>query len=388
MGFDYSCHPIDENLIKERILPFVMGDGNIDDLVAEAIRVRNIAHECKRWARAVSDLESRMRKAQMKELPRELESVAVPVRKKNFFDKILRRTPPTRMEERTRYPKTTGIPGYDCDLHLYGRPFFIDEEDSNQVAASYQKYLLSDLTLVPNLALEALESINAKMNQLPSDVSEGARKIMQRFYPLRDHLVLPAADLRTDLQIADSIMRPMNIIRDVWLNRNQKNHSIVLDGEQILSAKCIPTIPYYCVMLAASLIPGWMGRGYNTPSSLLSEVGVDTDRIFVPPTRLFESVIAVDSRAGDSIDTHCFEHNSLGGYVEPKAVGALVALLEKHKDEILHLYAKDGVATESQKNEMLLDWRKAMEPAHYALKHGFGFMEASDIYSGFLGDLN
>ncbi len=388
MGNDFSCHPIDERVIRERILPYVMGNGNIDDLVAEAIRVKKISTECKRWATASSMLESEIFSVQSKELPRGVSLEEVPIRKKNFLDKLLGRTPATHKVKREIYQKTTGIPGFDCDLHLYGRPFFIDGDDPDQVITSYQKYLLSDLNHVPNLALETLESITSKVNQLPSDVSEEAIKIMLRFYPLRDNLVLPAANMMTDHEIANSIMNSINIIRDVWQNRNNKNHSIVVDSQKILSEKYMKEIPYYTILFATSLMPGWMGRGYNTPSNMLSEVGADIENLFAAPTKLFESIIAVDSRVKTNLISNDYEQNSLGSYVEPSAVADLVALLEKHKEDIINLNSGTAARAESLRRDMLLDWQKAMEAARCALKYGYGFMEASDIYSGFLDNLN
>lgn len=49
MGYDVSYHPVDLTLIQERILPYIAGEGDIDDLVEDAVRLSQTRFRANQW---------------------------------------------------------------------------------------------------------------------------------------------------------------------------------------------------------------------------------------------------------------------------------------------------------------------------------------------------
>ena len=68
---------------------------------------------------------------------------------------------------------------------------------------------------------------------------------------------------------------------------------------------------------------------------------------------------------------------------------AFVDLLTKHRRELILAghQGKEGTADLDQLPGMA-DFIKIFEPAVYALRHGYGFIEAAEIYSVILGPMN
>jgi hypothetical protein len=53
MGYDVSYHPVDVALVRDRVLPWVLGQGpgsGLDDVVSEGMRIRRIRWRAKAWA--------------------------------------------------------------------------------------------------------------------------------------------------------------------------------------------------------------------------------------------------------------------------------------------------------------------------------------------------
>jgi hypothetical protein len=92
MGYDVSYHPVDVELLHERVLPFILGqttEDDIGDLVGTGMRIREIRWRAKAWA-----LGARHRMGR-----------------------------------------------YDPFLYVWGRPFFITSADADAVAEDVLRYL-------------------------------------------------------------------------------------------------------------------------------------------------------------------------------------------------------------------------------------------------------
>ena len=68
-------------------------------------------------------------------------------------------------------------------------------------------------------------------------------------------------------------------------------------------------------------------------------------------------------------------------------MAAFVDLLTRHRRELI--LAWQNRPYDAANFDMLAaDFNKILEPATYALRHGYGFIEAAEVHSGILGWMN
>src|SRR5262245_40488968 len=111
MGFDTSHHPVDEVLVRERILPWLAGRGAIEDLEREAIRIERVRHRAKAWALGALKIDGAL----------------------------------------------------DSQLHVWGRPFLVVGDDPAAVSAAIDEYLAATPASVDAIATRHLASIDASL---------------------------------------------------------------------------------------------------------------------------------------------------------------------------------------------------------------------------------
>lgn len=56
MGYDVSAHPVDVDLIQDRLLPYVQGEGDIDDLIQDAVRLAQVRFRANAWGLGLVNL--------------------------------------------------------------------------------------------------------------------------------------------------------------------------------------------------------------------------------------------------------------------------------------------------------------------------------------------
>lgn len=110
MGYDVSFHPVPLELIQERLIPYLLGEGSLEDLLQTAVRRVRVRARAKAWAQAVQRLES----------------------------------PPRR---------------FDPSLHLWGRPFFLVVDDTDGALDAYEQYLRATPEQADALAAEQLHAL-------------------------------------------------------------------------------------------------------------------------------------------------------------------------------------------------------------------------------------
>jgi hypothetical protein len=111
MGYDSSYHPIAIDFVQEQLLPYLLGEGDIEPLLRSALLRNRIRARAKAWALAVHRLSPAPRR-------------------------------------------------FDPHLHLWGRPFFIVVDDTEVVLDTYDLYLTAtDEQQVDAIALEQLHAI-------------------------------------------------------------------------------------------------------------------------------------------------------------------------------------------------------------------------------------
>jgi hypothetical protein len=199
----------------------------------------------------------------------------------------------------------------------------------------------------------------------------------------------------TAAQHAKRFARETQLWRFVFLNRDsgrslpEEFQDPDGEGDQgVPASDYLPMLPLRMAGFAAELLPGWMSRGYGFATSLFDKIGVKTSHLFETPEPLFRDLVKAAPAVRDGLNTTIVENFCLGGYVPPQKMKAFVDLLIKHERAMVLAFHQGPVPTAEQMKFMAEDYIKILEPATYALKKGFGYLEAAEIYSGPLGWAN
>jgi hypothetical protein len=151
--------------------------------------------------------------------------------------------------------------------------------------------------------------------------------------------------------------------------------------DQPTANELLPALPQSMVSFASALLPGWMNRGNNHASFLFDKIGVKASDLFETPEALFAPLVKQAPVMAEALSSTISGNFELGGYVPPQKVAAFVERLEKHKIALSTAWGEGAT-------ELSPDYIKIIEPARYALKHGYGYLEAAEVYSGPLGMMN
>jgi hypothetical protein len=396
VGYDISNHPIEPHLIRDRLIPFVMGEGDVDDLIDRAVKVGRVAREAERWGKAVLQLDLTISREQREVAPERIQEFQVPAREPNLFDRWFKRTIPTVTRQQKIPGWTTGIPGFDSDLHYWGRPFFISADSTEDVLSIYQQYLETapdDSDRLQALIARSIHHLEEQRTFVRSETSPEAIEVLNQFFPLSEHLELEEdREYLTQNKLRQRAGQTLHLLREAYQKRDQEVQLPIFGGRQTETPRRILSSALNeMVNFAAILLPGWMGRGYVWPTALFEKIGVDVSHIFEKPTALFEPLLSELTELHDELHPSIPANFSLGGYVPPDKIGEFVELLHQHKWDLVFAWEEDGADRNlepAQLAEWTPDWLKIVEPATYAQQHGLGFIEAAEIYSGPFGWMN
>jgi hypothetical protein len=362
MGYDISNHAVDTRLMTERLIPALLRQASIGDLLDRASNLAVVAAQANRWGLRVTQL----------------------------CDDLWAKQDDAGIEETLR------LPGFHSDLSVWGRPFFIvaDTVDESLAAfASYMECSHEDLAAVDRIAASMLAKLDAQRSLLPRDKHAAAAAIVDTFYPLAHHLPEPKNQETPNLASTRAYLEAvLTTYQDGWAQRNTDRiiESKVLD-EPAAAADLARSAPYTLLNLASQVLPGWMGRGYVWPTQLFEKIGVPVSHLFETPTALFEPLVRAFPAIEESFGTTIVYNYSLGGYVRPENVPALRALLQKHERELILAWmepAQVAAMGPDEISEISADYQKILEPVVLAERNGYGFIEAAEIYSGFMGVMN
>lgn len=389
MGFDISNHAVDVAAIKQRIVPFVRGhEVSVDDLIARAARLNCIKFRANAWGLGLVEESQALWNRQYSL------GIARRVRwrePQGLLARLFRRPPTFKDGE---VPQVTGIPGFDSDLSVWGRPFFIVADTTEEALEDFGAYMaLPDAWpgAVDALAQRMLAKLDARRGEPLDDFDPRVLKVLDDAYPFLSR-VQPNEDREP----------PDEAVTAQWLQREFGRARFVFDkrySDEVLAGEdeeepvpvreLAPTLAYRVLNLAAQNLPGWMGRGRVWPTALFQTIGVPVSHVFERPTSLFEDLLRDVPETEDTLRTTITENFCLGGYVPPQKMQAFVDLLTKHRRELVLAWReRRREPTESELDEVASDFKKILEPATYAARNGFGFIEASEVYSGILGWMN
>jgi hypothetical protein len=290
VGYDVSFHPVDVELIRTRLIPFIRGEGDIDDLVQRAVRLAKVRFRANAWGLGALDC--------------------------------------GKGEEKTA---AMAIPDhFDSHLHVWGRPFFITDESPEDVSSSIDLYLAAS----------------------PREVDGIARSMLHKLKPGLEKHVQPSTGgkLPSDNNLNRGLRARMEFLRAAYAAL-QRGETIEMNDEEVDAADALAgNVPLLVLDFAANFQPGWMARGYVWPTHLLSEAGLESDveDLFGAPAYFLEP-LSKEVKGLNYLDLEptITSNYTVGGYVSPADVPKLRALLEDHRDRILE--ANEGCENDLRK---------------------------------------
>lgn len=348
MGYDVSAHPVDVELIQNRILPYIRGEGDISDLVETAVRLAQVRFRANAWGLGLVNLSSEEFDAKRK-------------KPKKSAKKGSAKKKPAK-------PKWLVPDSFDSDLYIWGRPFFITTP-SDQVSATIDRYLAATPKQVDKIAEEMLRELNPDLVGKVTPDTEGK---------------LPGPK-----KLAEGIVETLNFFRAAY-PKLARNEAVELPrGDTAPAAELfLHSMPLHVLTFAAHLQPGWMSRGYVWCTAFIDRARLDASKFVESAAPLFAPLFAplLKDVKGyrRAFETGITANYMVGGYVQPKNVPAFREWMEKNTEKMIAACVKEDWDEGGARADLL----KVMEPLRDAERRKMGFMEAAEVYSGFMGIMN
>jgi hypothetical protein len=250
--------------------------------------------------------------------------------------------------------------GDDAFRYIWGRPLFTTSGGPQAVADDVVRYLrMSTEDDVDALARGM--AVNLEGAEAPLEPLEPG------YYPGNDK------DLRDEVSGGPRALRTAVAALRAGADRVPGLRTDASAGE-FLGARAL----FDLVEFASMLTPGWMDRGHVWPSHLAAEAGLGQPPGFTAPEPLIAPLRAefpsVKWRVYDSI----VENHMVGGFVAAADVPAVREWFARNRDRVI---AATG-------EHVALSLAKIDEALALAARLGYGFCEATEIYSGFEGRTN
>ncbi len=339
MGFDVSYHPVDRSVIVDRLIPYLRGEGNIDDLIERAVRISKVRYRANAWGLKLLKLQ-------------EADSSPEAAGTDSF------RGPP-----RARKPEGP-LAGFQADLHLWGRPFLITVSDPVEISKAIDEYLAIDENGVDTIAARMVENLGPGL-------ADKARPADDDFLSVK---------AKGDLH--EQARRPLDELRDVYKASRQGRTITVEDEEVDAQGTFIAAAPLSLLSFYSGLQPGWMARGYTWPTQLLACVGIRF-KLFETPAHLIQPLVDEIPPMATSLHNTIVENYMVGGYIRAENVPAWREGLEWAYGRILGAAVKEDDANHCQ-----IVLQKLTEAVADAERRGYSFVEATEVYSGPMGHVN
>jgi hypothetical protein len=374
MGWDISYHPVDLDFFHTRIIPYVRGEGSLDSLMADAMRISKARFRAKAWALGLSALDSTILRTQYRE--HKAQQAA-------WEQAHAHENPPVPFVK----PVARRIPGFDSDVHVWGRPFFITHATVEEVSAALDGYLKADEGSVDRIAKAMLGRLDMVIQKELPGMDEVAQKAMKPCEPSLVQSLQPdtQAVLPADDELVKSIRGTMDLFRDAFAAARAGRMVKLPDGSDVEPGELFATdFPLAALTFASIFRPGWMARGRGWPSLLLAQAGLPAEQYFEEPLALFEPLLGEIPVLAGHLESTITQNYSLGGYVPAGKVASLRALMEAKRDAFVDWAISDGW----EAGEMLCYLRGIDEALFDAGRRGLGFVEAAEVYSGFSGIMN
>jgi hypothetical protein len=346
VGYDVSAHPVDVELIQNRIFPYIRGEGDVSDLVETAVRLAQVRFRANAWGLGLLHLSHEETAARA--------------------EKALKKRAPKggAKKEPAAMPKRLVPEGFDSQLHVWGRPFFITVP-SDRVSEAIDRYLAATPKQADKIAEEMLRELNPDLVGKATPSAEG--------------------ELPGPKRLAESISGAVNFFRQAH-PKLARNEEVRLPNDEAAPAAglFLHSLPYHAIKFAANLQPGWMGRGYVWFTAFIDRANLDAGKLVESVAALFAPLLKDVKGFRKAFDATITENYTVGGYVQPKNVSAFREWMEKNAEKMIAACVKEDWDEEGAR----LDFQKIMEALRDAERRKMGFLEAAEIYSGPMGIMN
>ena len=337
-----SFHPIDLSFFDDLIAPLVAGRKvNPDDFLRRAVLLRRNGWVARGFAIAVEQFAAAA-------VPPTTDPAASPWRRlRANLEKI---------DYRPDALAAKAALGFDPELHLEGRPFFIAEGSAERVAVAVDAYVAAESeTAVAKIARDQVARIDADLAREigPADIPE------------------PPSDLgyRSDL------LRLLTKIHELArLAREGRSFSGDDDASRPATEALPEELPWRALAMHSRGTPFWIARDVDGLETICRAAGVRAPDCLSPAWRVYAEACEAFPLLKESLGLELKRPRDVGAFVSPGEIGELLHFLADHGARIIHAAARGG---EGAMATALL--RKMKECAVYAQRHRWGYLEASGI---------
>ncbi len=337
-----SFHPVSMEFFDQLIAPLTCGEKiNPESYLNSARLVRHADWHSKRYKKALAELLTL------------LEPPPAPAEER-LWDKVR-----TRLERFDFKPDPTAtlIAGkIEPELHLVGRPFLVCEGSADRVAVIVDEYRQADgKPALDALVLEQLVRIHPELGGRlePAAIRE------------------PAADLSYRSELLNSLKG----IHSLAKTAREDGEWGQLGGrrEPARQALC-RELAWRSVDAHSRAVPFWTAEDVDGLETVCRSAEVEPPGFLAPPWRLYAQAIEAFPELRDQLTTELREPRDVGAFVAPDDISELLAFLNTEGARIIRVATRHGVGATCT---TLL--RKIRECAHYAQKHGMGYLEACGV---------
>jgi hypothetical protein len=347
VGYDASAHPVDVELIQGRILPYVRGEGNLDDLVETAVRLAQVRFRANAWGLGLLEVSHEETAARAEKALKKAKKGAA---KKKPAAETKRLVPES----------------FDSQLHVWGRPFFITTP-SDRVSEVIDRYLAATPKQVDKIAEDMLRELNPDLVGKVKPSAEGT--------------------LPKPKQLAAGTVGALNFFRENYPKLAKNGEVALPDGDTCSASELfLHSLPYHAMKFAANLQPGWMGRGHVWFTAFIGRAKLDAGKYVETVAPLFAPLLKDVKGFRKAFDPTITQNYTVGGYVQPKNVPAFREWMEKNTEKMIAACVDED--WDEADADARLDFQKVMEALRDAERRKMGFLEAAEVYSGFAGIMN
>ncbi len=337
-----SFHPVDLSFFDEFIAPLVQGRKvNPDAFVQQASDLRRNAWTARRFAIAVEQLAATS-------VPPEADPAASRWRRL--------RTNLEKIDYRPDEMAVKAAKGFDPDLHLEGRPFFIAEGSAEKVAGAVDAYTAATSeAAVEKIVRDQLSRIDAKLAQEiePAEIAE----------------------LSSDLGYRSDVLRLLTKIHELARCAREGRGFGDDDAAPRPAAEALPEeLPWRALEMRARQTPFWIARDVDGLETICRAAGVRAPDCLAPAWRVYAEACEAFPALRDALGLELRRPRDVGAFVAPGEIDQLLQFLAEQGARIISAAARGG---EGPMATTLM--RKIKECAVYAQRHGFGYLEASGI---------
>ena len=350
MGFDISYHAVDVDFIQQRLLSYVMGQGDIDELLETAVRVSTTRFRANAWGLGAMKACNPPRQA------------PVGPKKPGLLARFFGKSAPAA-EPQT--PATEPPCKFESDLYVWGRPFFITSQDPQEVSETIDRYL------------------NAAASDI---VDQIAREMLAGLAPSLVDTVQPdmTGTIPPDDAVKEDTRSQLDQLHGAYEAIATGQKVSAPGGEQVAPDEFLAQfVPLTILSLASLFRPGWMARGHVWPTEMLKKAGLDVGAFFEPAGAIFQPLLERAPTVTRFLEPTITSNYTVGGFVPADKVASLKQCIQDNREKILA-----PAAAEDWGDYAAVCLDKILETLHDAERRKMAFIEASEVYSAPMGIMN